>query len=188
MANPHNAHEFVFFDPDHDLAHVKGNLPHWRQDGAIYFATFRAADSLPLARRHAIAADANQARFVRRFHRQLDAGHGECLLADPQCRTIVEVALGQFDGSRYALDEYVVAANHVHVLVTPFPNKQLSAILQSWKSFTAKAINRMYGRSGRFWQKESFDHMLRNQDQLESVRDYIRAHPAWHRTRAARGR
>jgi hypothetical protein len=36
-----------FFDPDEPISNISGNLPHWRQNGTIYFVTFRLADSLP---------------------------------------------------------------------------------------------------------------------------------------------
>ena len=42
--------EFIFgaFDPRRPVGYVQGgNLPHWRQDGATYFVTWRTADSIP---------------------------------------------------------------------------------------------------------------------------------------------
>ena len=38
---------FRAFDPSEPIAHLSGNLPHWRQEGTTYFVTFRTADSLP---------------------------------------------------------------------------------------------------------------------------------------------
>jgi hypothetical protein len=37
----------AFFDPEASLVIHRGKLPHWRQEGAIYFVTFHLADSLP---------------------------------------------------------------------------------------------------------------------------------------------
>jgi REP element-mobilizing transposase RayT len=67
--------------------------------------------------------------------------------------------------------------NHVHALVTPLPGHELSDILHSWKSFTANQINRLLGVSGAFWQKESFDHIVRSPDSMENFRRYIRDNP-----------
>ncbi len=39
-----------FFDRDKPVTVRWGDLPHWRQDGALYFVTFRLADSLAQAR------------------------------------------------------------------------------------------------------------------------------------------
>ena len=36
-----------FFDPEASLVIHRGKLPHWRQEGVIYFVTFHLADSLP---------------------------------------------------------------------------------------------------------------------------------------------
>jgi hypothetical protein len=68
--------------------------------------------------------------------------------------------------------------NQVHVVVTPSTDHQLSRILQSWKSFTAKIFNRTLGRGGAFWQKESFDHIVRSPEALERIAVYIRQNPA----------
>ena len=183
-----------FFHREEGIANLSGNLPHWRQDSVTYFVTLRTADSLPqtklaqwLAEReqwlaeHPRPHDENtrreyHQRFTERIEHWLDQGYGACHLKQPEIRQIVEDALHHFEGERYYLDEFVVAANHVHVIVTPHPGFELSEILHSWKSFTSKMINRKLGKTGVFWQKESFDHILRNPDQLERLRIYIRRH------------
>jgi REP element-mobilizing transposase RayT len=106
----------------------------------------------------------------------LDAGYGECLLRIRENREQVETALHQFDEHRYSLDLFTVAPNHVHVLVSPLSGYELSDILHSWKSYTSNQINRRHNRGGPFWQKESFDHIVRNPASLERFREYICAH------------
>ncbi len=81
-----------------------------------------------------------QELFSTRIEMWLDQGSGSCVLDIPECHTIVENALRFFDGTRYALGEFVVASNHVHVIVAPREGYELSNILHSWKSFTAKEI------------------------------------------------
>ena len=49
---------------------------------------------------------------------------------------------------------------------------------ESWKRFTAVAINRRLGRTGRFWQPESFDHLTRTDEQFVRQRQYIADNPA----------
>ena len=39
--------KFGFFDPKQPYTVSFGELPHWEQEGATYFITFRTADSLP---------------------------------------------------------------------------------------------------------------------------------------------
>ncbi len=43
--------------------------------------------------------------------------------------------------------------------------------------FTATKINRLLGRTGRFWQQDGFDHLVRSQEQYEYLRKYIANNP-----------
>ena len=183
-----------FFNPYAGTHISAANLPHWRQDGVLYFITFRLADSLPAEKIHNMRLERKtwlcthpqpltpeQEKeywdlFGECSHRWLDAGHGECLLAKPGIRHIVEDALRHFDGQRYALGRFVVARNHVHALVRPLGGHDLSGILQAWKSFTAKRINNSLERSGQVWQKESYDHIVRSASALWHIERYIEAH------------
>ena len=147
-----------YFEPDAPIANLTGNLPHWRQPGVTYFVTFRLADSIP-QEKLAIWQEELQTwmtahpephdektrkefyeRFPERLQVWLDAGMGSCVLRMPEVTRIVTGALTHFNGERYKLDEFAIAANHVHVLVTPAPGHELSDILHSWKSFTAHEI------------------------------------------------
>ncbi|MEX0819492.1 MAG: hypothetical protein WD070_07855, partial [Pirellulaceae bacterium] len=47
----------------------------------------------------------------------------------------------------------------------------------SWMRFTATRINRLFGDTGTFWQEEPFDHLVRSEQQLEFLRDYIEQNP-----------
>jgi type I site-specific restriction endonuclease/REP element-mobilizing transposase RayT len=184
-----------FFDPGSPIAVLEGNLPHWRQEGATYFVTFRTADSLPQEKLQSWSAERDEwlkinpephsteqkreywLKFPERIQHWLDAGYGQCILARPDARQIVVDALRHFDGERYKLSAWVVMPNHVHVAVTPLGTHELSDILHSWKSFTSKAINKLSGTTGVFWQKESFDHIVRSPESLELIEVYILATP-----------
>ncbi len=115
--------------------------------------------------------------FSQRWERWLDEGHGACLLRRPEIAAVVEAALRHGDAIKYRLGELVIMPDHVHVLVTPLAPNVLSRIVQTWKSFTAHEINRLTGRTGTFWQKESFDHIVRDADQHERIVQYIRDNP-----------
>lgn len=193
-ASSRSTYNYNFFCNEEEIDYVKGNLPHWRQEGKLYFVTFRTADSMPqdLLKEWESEMEAWKSqnpephtpeqkkeyykRFPAKMQEYLDAGHGACHLKDEKIKIVVENTLRFFNGDRYELDEYVVAANHVHVLVEPKGNHQLSEILHSWKSFTANEINKITGESGEFWQKESFDHLVRTKGSLEKFREYIREH------------
>jgi hypothetical protein len=184
-----------FFDPDMKLNVQRRKLPHWTQEKVIYFVTFRLSDSLPVQKLQAfneektrwLAAnplphDDRQIKeyhrnFSRRIHEWLDAGYGSCLLARPEICRVVDDALSFFNGQRYALGEYIVMPNHVHVLLEPLGDHQLSEILHSWKSYSAKEINKIIGSRGSVWHRESFDHIVRSPGHLTRIEEYIRDNP-----------
>jgi REP element-mobilizing transposase RayT len=162
------------------------HLPHWRQPGATYFVTFRLADSLPQAkllelsawraeweRRHpgpqsdAVCHELSR-EVMRRVEAWLDQGMGNCTLRDQSSAAIVAETLRHFDGRRYELASHVIMPNHVHVLVRPLVAEEhaLEDVLQSWKQFTAKRINRQSRSSGSLWQDESFDRIVRDEEHL----------------------
>ena len=181
--------------------HEVHNLPHWVQENASYAVTFRLADSLPQGeltnyladKEHwsdlrekalkagdlALAKDATKRlfeSFQTNMEAALEAGHGECLLKQDSIAEIVENSLKHFDGERYTLFSYVIAANHVHVIVKPTAGHQLADILHSWKSFSAHAINKQLNRSGSVWMNESYDHIIRDESDYVNQRDYILRH------------
>jgi len=68
--------------------------------------------------------------------------------------------------------------NHVHAVLRPCHGHTLSKILHSWKSFTSKWANRLLQRvDGKFWQAESFDHYIRDDDERARVVDYVENNP-----------
>jgi REP element-mobilizing transposase RayT len=76
----------------------------------------------------------------------------------------------------YALTAFVVMPNHVHLLITPA--LELSKLTKSLKSITAKRANSILALTGSpFWQGESYDHMVRNGEEFEKIRNYIEENP-----------
>jgi putative transposase len=67
--------------------------------------------------------------------------------------------------------------NHVHLVVRPFEGRELEEIVQSWKRFTAVVVNRHLERSGTLWQEESFDRIVRDEEHLWRVLQYIGRNP-----------
>jgi REP element-mobilizing transposase RayT len=165
--------------------HSRGYIPHF-DAGASFtqFVTFRLADSVPhgvverwqvelLARPEA----EREAELHRLIEAILDEGRGECHLRDPRIGSLVEGALLFFDGARYRLHAWVVMPNHVHALFTPDEGWSLSEVVASWKSYTAKAANKLLGRSGRFWQEDYFDRYVRNEHHYARVVEYVECNP-----------
>jgi REP element-mobilizing transposase RayT len=184
------------FLPDGGSLRIRSRrLPHWEVEGAVYFVTFRLADSLPKKalqrldweRNDTQATASNMGRGLttserrrmeqlqsRFLERTLDGGAGNCFLRNPAVAQIVVKALKEFDGSQYRLFAWAVMPNHVHVLLQSIGKVSLSGILHSWKSYSAKAANQLLGRHGEFWQREYFDHLIRDNAQFDrALQDVI---------------
>jgi REP element-mobilizing transposase RayT len=59
----------------------------------------------------------------------------------------------------------------------PTPGYDLPKIVHSWKSFTAKEANRLIGRTGQFWQPEPYDHLIRDEVDLQRQVEYVLSNP-----------
>jgi len=57
------------------------------------------------------------------------------------------------------------------------PYKPLEVIMKRLKGPSAVAANRILGREGKFWQRESFDHFVRNERELHNIIAYIFNNP-----------
>jgi putative transposase len=107
----------------------------------------------------------------------LDICHGACPFKEPGLAAMVGKSLLFFDGVRYVMSDFVVRLNHVHLLVGLMPEVSLTVQCESWKRFTATELNKQLNSSGRFWQPEQFDHIVRNSDQFEYFQQYIAENP-----------
>ncbi len=137
-------------------------------------------------------------------HKQLFAAYDDYLdnnrevhwLDDPSVAALVRRSLYHWNNQKYGLCAYCILPNHVHVLFRPFgeldveadresiePGERadagnpLSEIMHSLKSYTAHEANKLLGREGSFWQHESYDHWVRDEDELERIVAYINANP-----------
>ena len=187
--------EFQFFNPYDDIRFTANRLPHLQQKGAVYFVTFRLADSVPQHLRKQWELDreawlrfhpppwdaeierAYHERFSGAIERWLDVGHGSCVLRRNDCAAVVAEALRHFDGDRVSQIAWVVMPNHVHAVFVLNPAWSLEKIILSWKGFTARKINPLLRRKGSFWQRDYFDRPVRNAKHLANCVRYIRRNP-----------
>lgn len=134
---------------DNELKIRNRKLPHWELGGSIYFITFGTWDKLEL----------NEA-----------------------ARQIVLDAWLFFAGKRYNIYILVVMPDHLHILIKPLlKNEQeywsLSSILHSIKSYTAKQIPKIMNHIGTIWQPESYDRIVRSEEEFNSYWEYIYNNP-----------
>jgi len=113
----------------------------------------------------------------------------ELLLASDPVRDAVRAAWHSLP-DRFplvSLDEFVVMPNHVHGIIFlaetwPGAEKEstptLSAVMRAFKSISAIAANRLLGRASLpFWQRGYYGHIIRNEADLNRIREYIRNNP-----------
>jgi len=181
--------------PRYGEVHIRnrGRLPHWEKEEGLYFITFHLADSLPhsvlakIAERHQILSTAKQsdanllpeqkallaAYCHARIEEYFDRGAGSCPFLDMRIAGAMAAALRFREGQHYRLFAWCVMPNHVHVVVRLFPGQELARIVKTWKNFSAKAANQVLGRKGRFWQREYYDRLIRNGDELDRAIRYV---------------
>jgi REP element-mobilizing transposase RayT len=81
----------------------------------------------------------------------------------------------------------VVMPDHVHLLTTPFAETTLHDVLRRLKVVSAHRINKLIGRSGPLWQRESFDHILRNSESHQQKAGYLeQSGESWPRRKTGR--
>jgi REP element-mobilizing transposase RayT len=112
----------------------------------------------------------------RKLEEYLDRGLGECWLRKPAIAELTEGALRFFDGQRYQLQAWVVMPNHVHLLVD-VRDTPLAELVKSWKSFVARAANKLLGRSGEFWEREYLDTVIVDDEHRRTAVRYIENNP-----------
>lgn len=123
------------------------HLPHWEEPGATYFVTFTL--------RRPPAVD----------------------LTRPQFGKLVVDALHFRDGRAFWLYDYTIMPDHVHAIIKPIVRdgrtERLWRIMQSLKSWLAREINALSGRSGQVWEEETYDHIVRDIRDYQDLAAYI---------------
>ncbi len=184
-------------------SYYRRHLPHIHPPQAKYFITFRLADSLPrhvvqelkseyqrlisTSKKKQVEIDVEQQinqfkLYFKRFDQLLDTSqHGSLWLKIPEVAQHVADALHYHDGKTYNLICYTIMPNHVHLLIDHSieeSNSPIHTLLQSIKKYSARRANKILNRKGkRFWQNESYDHVVRYDQEMENVIRYILYNP-----------
>jgi REP element-mobilizing transposase RayT len=182
------------------------NLPHYHPIGYPLFITFRLAGSLPLEiltelkaqREFELKACKNhraderhkiEERHFGRYDNWLDqCDYGPRWLQVDNIAQIVSKEMHHLNGDRYQLLAYCIMPNHVHLLIESLvreraPHQGKSAkypvtdTLRLLKGRTAHDCNLELKRNGSFWQHESYDHVVRDEKELDRIIRYILNNP-----------
>ena len=155
-------------------------LPHWQPEGRDLFLTWRLSGSLP-AKVMAVLRASKTKKLGKRFREydlELDkASSGPLWLKEPRIASVVVAGIKEVAAKGLCLAyAWVVMPNHVHLLLQPLAPP--AAITKAIKGSTARQANRLLGRTGKyFWQDESFDHWIRDEEAFEKVKKYIARNP-----------
>jgi REP element-mobilizing transposase RayT len=118
------------------------------------------------------------------------------LLEEPLYGEIVEQVwhwlAAQYD--YVVLDQYVIMPNHLHGIIfirdssrggtrtaptDAAKRKPLGRLVGAFKTVSTKRINEMRGTPGLpVWQRNYYEHVIRNEDELDHIRRYIMDNPA----------
>lgn len=125
----------------------------------------------------------HQAIF-KKYEDQLDQSKtGPTWLVKQKIAEIVCEAIHFRDNSIYDLYAYCIMPNHVHLVFKMLKRNKnnetpaLTKVLQNLKSYTALKCNSILNRTGSFWQAESFDRVIRDEEELESTIRYVLQNP-----------
>jgi len=102
--------------------------------------------------------------------------------------------------ARAELSTHIVMPNHIHAIIglrerarhaVPLPSDSLTekfstprtgtipTIVRSFKSAASKRVRELHGNSGlQVWQRNYYEHLIRNQDDLSKAIQYILQNPA----------
>ncbi len=183
----------------------KRHLPHHQPSDAVIFVTFRLAGSLPrtlvmqmeeekefwesvVNNPNSTPEQVQQAKIklqdvFGKWEKALDAAeYGPKWLSDQRVARLVSDSILYRHGKVYTLYAFCIMPNHVHVLFRPLKGDAgepypLSAILQSLKGYTARKANIILGREGPFWQDESFDRVIRDDEDFIRTLEYVLNNP-----------
>jgi REP element-mobilizing transposase RayT len=140
-----------------------------------------------------------QSVYFGKFDKLLDTSDfGPTWLKKKEIAEIVKDAIHFYDNKKYNLVCYTIMSNHVHQVFTPIVDRIsdstnipseaevsrnrvsgyiVTKILQDLKRFTARECNKVLNRTGTFWQYESYDHVVRDYDELLRIVEYVLNNP-----------
>ena len=181
------------------------HLPHWQPKEATFFVTIHLSNSLsheeiirlknqrtqmlkilsnidnPIVYEH--RNDEIEKLYFAQWDTALakSKSNQNWLNQGPIAQILTEALIFR-NGKLYQLWAYCIMPNHLHVVFTLLKQSDgnfssLQSIMQSFKRFTGQMCNQVLQRHGSFWQTESYDHVVRDQDELKRIVYYVMNNP-----------
>lgn len=101
----------------------------------------------------------------------------------------VRASIYHFTGQRYVTYAWCIMPSHFHWIFRPMPDwcellaksgetrSPREVIMHSLKSFTGNQCNRLRQATGTFWEAESYDHWIRDDDEVYRAIRYVEQNP-----------
>ncbi len=132
-----------------------------------------------------------QRKIFAKYEKALHTGNeGPIWLKNPAVAEVVKDAIHYRDSKEYNLLAYCIMSNHIHLVfqhIDEMPQKgstvstrndfPITKIMQELKRYTAKKSNKILEREGAFWQPESYDRVIRDQNELGKTISYTLNNP-----------
>lgn len=80
-------------------------------------------------------------------------------------------------GSYYDLLTFVVMKDHIHAVFNLLNDLELSRVMKGIKGVSSHLINQSRGTTGNNWIDESFDRIIRDEEELNNAIEYIFRNP-----------
>jgi len=128
-----------------------------------------------------------QREIFKKYEKALDEGStGPTWLEKPAVAKLVQGAIHYRDTKEYDLYAYCIMSNHVHIVFEHLEKDFLedskkeypiTDILRELKRYSAYESNKILNRTGAFWKPESYDRVIRDEDELENTIRYTLNNP-----------
>jgi len=108
----------------------------------------------------------------------MDAGYGKSWFRKQEYALELRRSILHYHAERYQVGCFVVMTTHCHLIIRPSENLKLEDEVGAIKSVVSRFINKHESTSGSLWQQESYDRIIRDEEHLYRVVQYIGANPA----------
>jgi putative transposase len=182
----------------------KRHLPHIQPLGGTFFVTYNLYGSIPNEIIAQWRVETNTQKEVIMKNSQDISGDldklarldfakkdkfldtytgGNHYLKSETLAKIVADTLHYWDGKRLELYAYTIMSNHVHTVFRLFDKYEiakpfyLEQIMHSIKLYSASQCNKLIGIEGQFWQEESYDRLIRDNEEMKRILQYTVYNP-----------
>ncbi|MFA6026333.1 MAG: transposase [Ignavibacteriaceae bacterium] len=163
-------------------------MPHLYYNGGEYFITYRLADTIPLKQilhLHEQIKLPNddptnkEKKIFKKYDELLDKNeNGIKYLLDEKIAGINRDKLQSLDNTVYKLICYCIMPNHIHLVFRLLNETQsVSDVMKLIKGSTSREGNKVLNKTGKFWQVESFDRLIRDANEMYNIINYVLNNP-----------